>query len=97
MTNRAHTDHRGLAGVQPLHGNDIPPPIIDSNGDGNTDCTNICIMTEFWGTDESLCDIAPPPFGDGVVDVQDLILLSEHLMGAVDDPNALVDPDLAVP
>jgi hypothetical protein len=54
-------------------------------------------MTEFWGTDESLCDIAPPPFGDGVVDVQDLILLSEHLMGAVDDPNALVDPDLAVP
>ena len=41
-------------------------PLVDLSGDGNVDCTDICIMTEFWGTDDSLCDIAPPPFGDGV-------------------------------
>jgi hypothetical protein len=27
-----------------------------------------------------LCDIAPPPFGDGIVDVQDLIVLAEHFL-----------------
>ena len=26
-----------------------------------------------------LCDIGPTPFGDGIVDVQDLIVLAEHL------------------
>jgi len=26
-----------------------------------------------------LCDIGPAPFGDGIVDVQDLIVLAEHL------------------
>ena len=65
-------------------------PIVDFDGDGDVDCTEICIMTEFWGTGDSLCDIAPPPFGDGVVDVQDLLLLAEHLTAAV-DPNALVE------
>ena len=69
-------------------------PAVDLSGDGNVDCTDICIMTEFWGTSDSLCDIAPPPFGDGIVDVQDLILLSEHLTSAVDDPNAVIDPTL---
>ena len=32
-----------------------------------------------WGTDNSLCDIGPMPWGDGVVDVEDLIVLAEHL------------------
>jgi hypothetical protein len=26
-----------------------------------------------------LCDIRPTPFGDGIVDVEDLIVLAEHL------------------
>ena len=30
-------------------------------------------------TEEPLCDIGPTPFGDGIVDVQDLIVLAEHL------------------
>jgi len=55
----------------------IPSP--DFNGDGIVDCADMCIMVDYWGTDEPLYDIAPPPFGDGVVDVNDLILLSEHL------------------
>lgn len=70
-------------------------PIVDFNGDGNVDCVDICIMTEYWGTDESLCDIAPTPFGDGIVDIQDLIVLAEHL--TKDDPNAPVDPNLVTP
>jgi hypothetical protein len=37
------------------------------------------MMVEYWHTNEPFYDIAPPPFGDGIVDVQDLVLLSEHL------------------
>ena len=36
-------------------------------------------MLDFWLTDEPFYDIAPRPFGDGIVDIQDLILLAEHL------------------
>jgi N-acetylneuraminic acid mutarotase/predicted secreted protein len=55
----------------------VPSP--DFNGDGIVDCADICIMIDYWGTDESLCDIAPAPFGDGIVDIQDLIVLAENL------------------
>jgi len=54
-------------------------PIVDLNGDGIVDAADMCMMIDYWGTDEPLYDIAPSPFGDGVVDVQDLILLAEHL------------------
>ena len=36
-------------------------------------------MVDRWHTDEPFYDIAPPPSGDGIVDVQDLVVLSEHL------------------
>ena len=61
-------------------------PIVDFNGDGIVDAADMCIMVDYWGTDESLCDIAPMPWGDGIVDVQDLIVLAEHLFEDVDDP-----------
>ncbi len=54
-------------------------PIVDFNGDGIVDSADMHIMIDYWGTDESLCDIGPTPFGDGIVDVQDLIVLAEHL------------------
>jgi len=54
-------------------------PIVDFNSDGIVDSVDMCMMVDYWGTDEPLYDIAPPPFGDGIVDIQDLILLSEHL------------------
>jgi len=60
--------------------------IVDFNGDGIVDATDMCIMVDHWGTDESLCDIGPMPWGDGVVDVQDLIVLAEHLFEEVNDP-----------
>ena len=46
-------------------------------------------MVDYWGTDEHLCDIGPMPWGDGVVNVQDLIVLSEHLFEKVDDPTLI--------
>jgi len=61
-------------------------PIVDLNGDGMVDAADMCIMVDNWQTDESLCDIGPTPLGDGIVDVQDLIVLSEHLFEEVDDP-----------
>jgi hypothetical protein len=61
-------------------------PIVDFNADGIVDATDMCIMVDYWGTDNPLCDIGPMPWGDGVVDVQDLILLSEHLFEEVIDP-----------
>ncbi len=54
-------------------------PIVDLNADGIVDSTDMCIIVDHWGTDESLCDIGPMPWGDGIVDVQDLIVLAEHL------------------
>ena len=54
-------------------------PVVDLNGDGIVDATDMCIIVDNWGTDNSLCDIGPMPWGDGIVDVQDLIVLAEHL------------------
>ncbi len=64
---------------------DPNPLIVDFNGDGIVDCADICMMVEYWHTDEPFYDIAPRPFGDSFVDVQDLIVLSEHLFEEVND------------
>jgi hypothetical protein len=54
-------------------------PVVDLNSDGIVDSSDMCIIVDQWGTDEPLCDIGPMPWGDGIVDVQDLIVLAEHL------------------
>ena len=54
-------------------------PVIDLNGDGIVDSTDMCVMVDHWGENYSLCDIGPTPLGDGIVDIQDLIVLAEHL------------------
>ena len=54
-------------------------PIVDLNTDGIVDASDMCIVVENWGTDNQLCDIGPMPWGDGIVDVEDLIVLAEHL------------------
>jgi Tol biopolymer transport system component len=61
-------------------------PIVDINGDGIVDAADMCIIVDNWGTDNKLCDIGPMPWGDGIVDVEDLKILSEHLFVEVDDP-----------
>jgi uncharacterized protein (DUF362 family) len=64
-------------------------PIFDFNSDGIVDCADMCMMVDYWGTDEPLYDIAPPPLGDGIVDTKDLILLSEHLFEEIFPPELL--------
>jgi len=54
-------------------------PIVDLNNDGIVDAADMCIIVDNWGTDDPLCDIGPMPWGDGIVDLEDLIVLAEHL------------------
>ena len=61
-------------------------PIVDLNSDGTVDAVDMCIMVDHWGTDNSLCDIGPMPWGDGIVDGEDLKVLAEHLFEEVNDP-----------
>jgi hypothetical protein len=51
----------------------------DLNSDGIVDSADMCILVDHWHTSEPSCDLSPPPFGDGIVDVQDLIAISEYL------------------
>jgi len=80
----AHNDVTGWVGTYKIYRTTISP-VVDFNGDGKVDCADMCEMVDHWGTDEPLCDIGPMPWGDGVVDVQDLIVLAEHLFEEVDD------------
>jgi hypothetical protein len=57
--------------------------IADVNRDGIVDSIDLCMMVDYWHTGEPYCDIAPAPFGDGIVDVQDLIVLAENLFEEV--------------
>ena len=58
-------------------------PVVDLNADRIVDAADMCIIVDHWGTNNSLCDIGPMPWGDGIVDVQDLIVLAEHLFEEV--------------
>jgi hypothetical protein len=64
-------------------------PIVDFNADGIVDALDMCIMVDYWGTGKSLCDIGPMPWGDGIVDVEDLKILAEHLFEEVNDPTLI--------
>jgi len=55
-----------------------PKPAVDFNGDEIVNIDDLLIFCEHFRTDEPLCDIAPPPFGDGIVDVQDLEVLMSY-------------------
>ena len=63
--------------------------VADLNRDGIVDSADMCIIIDHWYTDEPQYDIAPMPFGDGIVDVKDLVLISEHLTPKEVDPNAV--------
>jgi hypothetical protein len=61
-------------------------PIVDLNGDGIVDASDMCVIIDHWHEDYPSCDIGPAPWGDGVVDVQDLVVLAEYLFEQVNDP-----------
>jgi uncharacterized protein (TIGR02246 family) len=70
-----------IPGVLPDHGVStfLIPLIADFNGDGKVDNTDISIMAGYWNTGDPVCDIGPTPLGDGIVDAQDLLVLTEYL------------------
>jgi hypothetical protein len=61
-------------------------PIVDFNGDGEVDGSEVSIMADRWGTDDRVCDIGPMPWGDGIVDVEDLKVIAEYIGQEVTDP-----------
>jgi len=82
------SDRPRTAGFSPLWQVSITP-VVDFNGDGKVDGSEVCAMADRWGTDDMVCDIGPMPWGDGTVDVQDLIVLAEHIGKPVDDPTLI--------
>ncbi len=54
-------------------------PVVDFNADGWVDSFEVLALAERWGTDDFLCDIGPKPWGDGVVDVEDLKVLAKYI------------------
>jgi N-acetylneuraminic acid mutarotase len=53
-------------------------PLVDFNSDGLVNISDLLMMIDNWGTDESLCDIGPTSLGDGVVDEVDLEALMSY-------------------
>jgi hypothetical protein len=47
-------------------------PIVDFNGDKKVDLVDLVMLIDDWGTNKTLCDIGPMPWGDGKVDIEDL-------------------------
>jgi len=52
---------------------------VDFNGDKRIDSADVCALIEYWQKNEPAYDVAPPPFGNGIVDVQDMIIVADHL------------------
>lgn len=55
-------------------------PDVDFNDDGAVDLDDLSRLIESWGMNDPLVDIGPMPFGDGIVDSKDLLVLAEHMV-----------------
>ena len=47
-------------------------PVVDFNADKKVDLVDLVMLIDNWGTNKTLCDIGPMPWGDGKVDIEDL-------------------------
>jgi hypothetical protein len=57
-------------------------PIVDFNGDGKVDERDMALLVADWGKNNSVCDIGPYPWGDGIVDTYDLSVLLKEMTGS---------------
>ena len=53
-------------------------PIVDFNADEVVDLADLVLLIDNWGTDNTLYDIGPYAWGDGIVDIQDLKVFIEY-------------------
>ena len=65
------------------------PLMVDFNRDGIVDIEDLLRLIESWGLDDPMCDIAPRPSGDRVVDELDLELLMSYWGQPIDDPTLI--------
>ena len=65
-------------------------PIVDFHGDGKVAIDDLVLLIDNWDQNEPLCDIGPMPWGDGIVDRQDLEVLMSHWGQEVQDGTFLV-------
>jgi hypothetical protein len=66
-------------------------PIVDFNADGAVDLADVGLLIENWATDNTLYDIGPYAWGDGVVDAQDLLVLAKYMVENPTDVNDVND------
>ncbi len=53
-------------------------PVVDLYPDFTVEMKDFSKLAQYWGQDEPSVDIGPMPWGDGVVDMQDLAVLLEY-------------------
>jgi hypothetical protein len=63
--------------------------LTDFNGDGNVDGSEVSGMVNRWGMDDPLYDIGPRPWGDGIVNVEDVQVLADYIDQDVYDPTLI--------
>ncbi len=63
--------------------------IVDFNGNGTVDTRDLLRLIESWDLEDPSVDIAPAPFGDGVIDAADLEVLTSYWGQEVHDPTLL--------
>lgn len=71
--------HPNAAGAKLMAEVIAPVSSPDLNSDGIVNCNDMNVIIDHWGENCRLCDVGPAPFGDNIIDVQDLIVLSEYL------------------
>mgnify|MGYP005629202305 CR=1 FL=1 len=59
-------------------------PLGDFNHDGKVDLADVVALGYWWLDADPRFDIAPPPDGDGVVNLKDFALLAEQWLIEID-------------
>jgi N-acetylneuraminic acid mutarotase len=60
-------------------------PAVDFNADTFVDIDDLLRLIESWGLDDPLVDIGPMPWGDGIVDARDVLVLAKHMVEYAND------------
>lgn len=54
------------------------PSLGDFNYDGFSTAKDLFILSNYWLTNEPIADIAPPPYGDGIVNFLDFAIFAQY-------------------